>query len=215
MTETFRERLGETAGARRMPEIVDKEFLDGLLPPEASHQGVAALVRPLAPHAVEDLLHAAGEQPAACLVVLDEITDPRNVGAILRSAVAFGAAGAIVTRHNAATETGALAKAASGALDRLPIAEAPNLRRCLDRLKEASFWCLGLDHPAPRAIGEETPPARTAWVLGAEGRGIRQLTARSCDIVVEIPISADVESLNVSNAAAIALHEWARHHRWR
>ncbi len=212
-TGTFWERFGDTVSKRTPPQIVDAETLDDLLGPEAVHQGIAAYVRPLAPMAVDDVLATAAAGETAVLLVLDEITDPRNVGAILRSAAAFGASGLIVTRHNAANETGALAKAASGALDRVPIAEAPNLRRTLEQLKEAGFWCLGLDHPAPQAIGRDLPPAKTAWVLGAEGKGLRQLTARSCDALVEIPIAEGMESLNVSNAAAIALYEWSRHHR--
>lgn len=208
----FQERHGEALQGGPPPETVDRETLDGLLGPEAVHQGVAAYVRPLAPLTVEDLLALADGRERAVLAVLDEITDPRNVGAILRSAAAFGAAGMVVTRHNAALETGALAKAASGALDQVPVAEAPNLRRALEQLKEAGFWCLGLDHPAEQAMGREAPPPKTAWVLGAEGRGLRQLTARSCDSLIEIPISPAMESLNVSNAAAIALYEWFRHH---
>jgi 23S rRNA (guanosine2251-2'-O)-methyltransferase len=211
-TQAFLERHGEDLRDRRPPETVDNDMLERILGPEAAHQGIAALARPLDPLAVEELMDHAAGLDTATLLVLDEVTDPRNVGAVLRSAAAFGAAGLIVTRHNAAQETGALAKAAAGALDRVPIAEAANLRRAIEHLKEAGFWCLGLDHPAPVPLGREAPPARTAWILGAEGRGLRQLTARSCDALVEIPITAAMESLNVSNAAAIALYEWARHH---
>lgn len=212
-TATFAERHADALGKQAPPQIVEREVLDDLLGSDAVHQGVAAFARPLAPLSVEDLLAGTAAAEKSVLLVLDEITDPRNVGAILRSAAAFGVSGLIVTRHNAAMETGALAKAASGALDQVPIAEAPNLRRTLDQLKEAGFWCLGLDHPAPTAMGREPPPAKTAWVLGAEGKGLRQLTAKNCDSLVDIPITAAMESLNVSNAAAIALYEWARHHR--
>jgi 23S rRNA (guanosine2251-2'-O)-methyltransferase len=212
-TAAFLERFGDAVRQRMPPELVPPETLDALLGAEAVHQGIGAWVRPLPPLAVEDLIAATDGARAAVLLVLDEITDRRNVGAILRAAAAFGAAGVIVTRHHAAAETGALAKAASGALDLVPLAEATNLRRAMEQVQAAGFWCLGLDHPAPRALGREPPPERTAWVLGAEGRGLRQLTARSCDSLVAIPIDAGMESLNVANAAAVALYEWARHHR--
>lgn len=215
-TAAYAERFGPSLerNADRIPplEIVEPATLDRLLGDEAVHQGVALAVRPLMPFLVEDLLAETAGTARAMVLVLDSVTDPRNVGAMLRSAAAFGAAGVIVLRHHAAAETGALAKAASGALDLVPLAEATNLQRALDQLKAAEFWCLGLDHPAPAALGSEPPPARTAWVLGAEGRGLRPLTAKNCDARLEIPISSAMESLNVSNAAAIALYEWARHH---
>jgi 23S rRNA (guanosine2251-2'-O)-methyltransferase len=209
----FIEKFGDHLGDNPKPEPVERDMLDGLLPSDAVHQGVACYAKPLEPVTVEELLMMVKDEEQAVFMVLDEVTDPRNVGAILRSAAAFGAAGLIVTRHNAANETGALAKAASGALDQVPIAEASNLRRTIDLLKEAGFWCLGLDHPAPSTMGQEPPPAKAAWILGAEGKGLRQLTAQSCDMLLSIPIAAEMESLNVSNAAAISLYEWARHHR--
>ena len=212
-TAAFIERFGKELSGGTPPEVVDRDMLDGLVGSEAVHQGIAAYARPLPPLAVDDLIASAAEATTAVILVLDEITDPRNVGAILRSAAAFGATGVVITRHNAANETGALAKAASGALDQVSIAEAPNLRRTIEQLKEAGFWCLGLDHPAQQRLGQEAPPARTAWILGAEGKGLRALTARSCDGLVEIPIAPDMESLNVSNAAAIALYEWSRNHQ--
>lgn len=211
-TAEFQQRFAADLPRPVPVETGDRAMLDDLLGPAAVHQGVAARVQPLPLLSIEEL---AADLPAtgpAQVLVLDEVTDPRNVGAILRSAAAFGAAGVVVTRHNAAEETGALAKAASGALDSLPLAEAGNLRRGLELLKAAGFWCLGLDHPAPAVLGAEPPPDRLAWVLGAEGRGLRRLTAETCDSLVAIPIAAEMESLNVSNAAAIALYEWCRCH---
>ncbi|MCA8929705.1 MAG: 23S rRNA (guanosine(2251)-2'-O)-methyltransferase RlmB [Alphaproteobacteria bacterium] len=211
-TAEFRQRFASEWPRPVAVETADRAQLDDLLGPGAVHQGVAARVLPLPLLAIEDLIaHLPATGPAQVLV-LDEVTDPRNVGAILRSAAAFGAAGVVVTRHNAAEETGALAKAASGALDTLAVAEAGNLRRDLERLQAAGFWCLGLDHPAPSLVGAAPPPDRLAWVLGAEGRGLRRLTAETCDALVAIPIAPAMESLNVSNAAAIALYEWCRCH---
>ena len=179
-------------------ETADRNMLDDLLGPSAVHQGIAAQVQPLPLLDLEDLLGAIPRDSAAQILVLDEVTDPRNVGAILRSAAAFGAAGIVVTRHNAADETGALAKAASGALDTLPVAEAGNLRRGLEQMKAAGFWCLGLDHPAPALLGATPPPERLAWVLGAEGRGLRRLTAETCDSLVAIPIASAAWAMRVS-----------------
>jgi 23S rRNA (guanosine2251-2'-O)-methyltransferase len=211
-TTDFQQRYAAAFPNRGLIETVERSMLDELLGPSAVHQGVAARALPLALLDIEDLIDSLPEQGKAQLVVLDEVTDPRNVGAVLRSAAAFGASGVIVTRHNAADETGALAKAASGALDSVPIAKAGNMRRGLEQLKTAGFWCLGLDHPAPTSLGQSAPPDRLAWVLGAEGRGLRRLTAETCDSLVAIPIAEEMESLNVSNAAAIALYEWVRVH---
>lgn len=211
-TAEFRERFGADLPHTPALETVDRAMLDDLLGPGAVHQGIAARAGPLPPLAMEDLIASLPAAGPAQILVLDELTDPRNVGAILRSAAAFGAAGIVVTRHNAAEETGALAKAASGALDTLAIAEAGNLRRGLEQLKAAGFWCLGLDHPAPETLGARPPPDRAAWVLGAEGRGLRRLTAETCDSLVAIPILPAMESLNVSNAAAVALYDWCRCH---
>lgn len=211
-TAEFQQRFA-AALPRPVPvETVERGMLDDLLGPAAVHQGIAAHAQPLPPLVMEELIDALPPSGPAQILVLDEVTDPRNVGAMLRSAAAFGAAGVVVTRHNAADETGALAKAASGALDTLPLAEAGNLRRGLEQLKAAGFWCLGLDHPAPALLGATPPPDRLAWVLGAEGRGLRRLTAETCDSLVAIPIVEAMESLNVSNAAAIALYEWCRCH---
>jgi 23S rRNA (guanosine2251-2'-O)-methyltransferase len=211
-TSEFQQRYATELPPPGQIETADRTMLDDLLGPSAVHQGVAARVRPLPLLTLDELIEALPATGPAQVVVLDEVTDPRNVGAVLRSAAAFGASGVIVTRHNAADETGALAKAASGALDSVPMAEAGNMRRGLEQLKAAGFWCLGLDHPAPATLGQSEPPDRLAWVLGAEGRGLRRLTAETCDSLVAIPIAAAMESLNVSNAAAIALYEWVRAH---
>lgn len=211
-TADFQQRFAADLPRGVPVETADRAMLDDLLGPGAVHQGIAARVQPLPLLAMEDLIASLPAAGPAQVLVLDELTDPRNVGAILRSAAAFGAAGIVVTRHNSAEETGALAKAASGALDTLAIAEAGNLRRGLEQLKAAGFWCLGLDHPAPSTLGTTLPPDRLAWVLGAEGRGLRRLTAETCDELVAIPIAPAMESLNVSNAAAIALYEWCRCH---
>lgn len=177
-----------------------------LVPPDAPHQGLVLEVEPLDPPHVEDLL-VAGTGP---LVVLDQVTDPHNVGAILRSAAAFGAVGLVTQDRHAPPESGVVAKAASGALERVPWVRVVNIARALELIGEAGFWRVGLDGTARRTVEQAIGTARVALVLGAEGEGMRQNTAAHCDELARLPITDAVESLNVSNAAAIALYAVAR-----
>lgn len=208
------EMLGRIEG-RPPVEMVEPKALDGLLGPEAVHQGIALEVLPLEPLELEDILPAArgedGADEKKCpLVVLDQVTDPHNVGAILRSAAAFGAAAVILPRDHAAPQGGVMARAAAGALDLVPLVYVTNLSRALGEIKQAGYWVVGLDGEAKQAIAEAKLTAGTALVLGAEGKGMRRLTVESCDMLVKLPIRAQMESLNVSNAAAIALYELTR-----
>jgi 23S rRNA (guanosine2251-2'-O)-methyltransferase len=189
-------------------QILAREEMAQRLPAGAVHQGVAALVTPLEDAQLEDVLARCGEQ--ALVLALDQVTDPHNVGAILRTAAAFGAAGLVVTERHAPADTGVLAKAASGGLELVPMVRAVNLARTLEQLKEAGFWIYGLDERGDAAIGSLDLGGRVCVVLGAEGEGLRRLTAEKCDRLVTIPTKAALASLNVSNAASIALYEWAR-----
>ena len=193
----------DAAGLELKPEIVDRRGLEELLPLESVHQGIAALVVPLANSNLEDLL-AEGETDGVVLV-LDQISDPRNVGAILRSAAAFGAAGVIMQDRHAPPETGALAKAASGALETVPLIRVNNLSRALELLAGMGFWRHGLAMGEGQPLTEISLTGRVALVLGAEGEGLRPLTQRNCDSLVHLPMAAGMESLNVSATAAIAL----------
>jgi len=190
---------------RPPPDVVDREALARTLPPGAVHQGLALLCRPLEPPSLSAFLATLPDGPAT-LVALDQVSDPQNVGAILRSAAAFGAAALITTADRTPEEGGVLAKAASGALEVVPYLRETNLARAMEQTKEAGFWCLGLDEegdPLKRAARAE----RCLLVLGAEGDGLRRLTKARCDSVQRLPTRLPIATLNVSNAAAVALYE--------
>lgn len=184
--------------------LADVQDLGRLVPHDAPHQGVVVEVEPLDDVWLDGLLHEAGER--AVLLVLDQVTDPHNVGAILRSAAAFGAIGIVTQDRHSPPESGALAKAASGALERVPWARVVNLARALEEIGEAGFWRIGLAGDADSDLKDALGPQRVALVLGAEGPGLRPNTREHCDALARLPISDSIESLNVSNAAAVALY---------
>jgi len=191
-------------------EVVSKNDIEKNLPAGAIHQGIAALVDPLPPIHIEDLVEMAQGKDDCILIVLDQVTDPHNVGAILRSAAAFGALAVIVPDRHAPEETTALAKSASGALERMPLVRVTNLARALDDLKKGGFWICGLAADGPVTLSQAKLSGKIALCLGAEGDGLRRLTRETCDHLVRLPMTGDMESLNVSNAAAIALYEFVR-----
>lgn len=190
---------------RPAPLRADRDMLDAMLP-GALHQGIALDAAPLPELSLADLL---AKQPRL-LVLLDQVTDPHNVGAILRSAAAFGADGVILTERHAPGLTGTLAKSASGALEHVPLVAVVNLARALSELRDAGFWCVGLAEEGEKALGEHDLSGATALVLGAEGEGLRRLTRERCDALALLPTQGAISSLNVSNAAAIALYEAKR-----
>jgi 23S rRNA (guanosine2251-2'-O)-methyltransferase len=205
--ETYGRQLADLGGPA--PEIAAREEIDRLLPAGAVHQGMALAADPLVEIDLGEILDGLPEN-RGLLVVLDQVTDPHNVGAVLRSAAAFGADAVLLPDRHAPGATGVLAKAASGALDLVPLVHVVNLARELDRLKAAGFWCIGLDSDADQAVAEADLSGRVALVLGAEGAGLRRLTRERCDLMVRLPTQNRLASLNVSNAAAIALYEIVR-----
>ena len=187
----------------------DSADLGRLVPRDAPHQGVVAEVERLPDMLLADLLD--GAEDGRPILLLDQVTDPHNVGAILRSAAAFDALGIVTQDRHAPPESGALAKSASGALEIVPWVRVVNLARALDEIAGAGFWRIGLTGEAETALADALGPARVALVLGAEGEGIRHNVEAHCDALARLPIGERMESLNVSNAAAIALYAAATH----
>ncbi len=177
--------------------------LDRLISRDSPHQGLVLDCAPLEELHLSDVLSRDAARP---LLILDQVTDPHNVGAILRSAAAFNAAAIITQDRHAPTEGGALAKSASGALEVVPWVRVVNLARALDEIAEAGYWRIGMAGEAEASFGDALPTGPIALVLGAEGEGMRQNIASHCDALARLPISNAMESLNVSNAAAIALY---------
>lgn len=187
--------------------IIEKRRLDAIGDGDAKavHQGMVVAAWPLDPPPLEDLLAEIGSGPTR-LIMLDQLSDPRNVGAIMRSARAFGAHAIIATHRNAPEENGNLARAATGALEHVPLVRVVNLARAIEALQEADITVAGLAGDGPMDIGDLASMPRLAIVMGAEGPGLRRLTRDHCDHLVSIPIDPTADSLNVSNAAAIALY---------
>ena len=199
---------GLVAGAGLEAEVAASGEIARLLPAGAVHQGLALAAAVLEPPDLEDLADPA----RGLLIMLDQVTDPQNVGAILRSAAAFGAKGVIVQDRNAPGITGTLAKAAAGAVEQVPMVRVTNLARALERLADLGWRSIGLDGEATatlaEALGSEAGP--TVLVLGSEGEGLRRLVGEHCDILARIPMPGGFESLNVSSAAAVAMYEATR-----
>jgi 23S rRNA (guanosine2251-2'-O)-methyltransferase len=200
----------EALGALDLPSDMtivysDVADLGRMVPHDAPHQGLVAEVDPLEDLWLGDLL-MAGQDDLRPLLLLDQVTDPHNVGAILRSAAAFNALGIVTQDRHSPPESGTVARAASGMLEIVPWVRVVNLARALDEVAEANFWRIGLTGAAETTLGAAMGNMRIALVLGAEGEGMRQNTEAHCDALAKLPISDQVESLNVSNAAAIALY---------
>ena len=199
----------DAAGFMQFPQevpvtLADVADLGRLVPADAPHQGVVIEAEPLEGVWLDEIVTSAPDR--AVLLVLDQVTDPHNVGAILRSAAAFGAIGIVTQDRHSPPESGALAKAASGALETMPWVRTVNLARALEEIAESGFWRIGLTGDADSELKDALGPNRVALVLGAEGPGLRPNTREHCDALARLPITSAVESLNVSNAAAVALY---------
>jgi 23S rRNA (guanosine2251-2'-O)-methyltransferase len=201
LTENAARRLAdENIETRVAPEIVRPQEIDRLLSPDAVHQGLLAEADPLPSPAIETL------EQEGMVLVLDQITDPHNVGAILRSAAAFAVKAIVTTARHSPEATGVLAKAASGALELVPLVTVQNLARALTALNERGFQTVGLDSQGSADLSEIALREPLALVLGAEGKGLRQLTRETCSVVARLDMPGEIKSLNVSNAAVLSLY---------
>jgi 23S rRNA (guanosine2251-2'-O)-methyltransferase len=209
LTSRAAEEIGSKLLGRVRHETADGDTVSKLLPAGAVHQGVALQCDPLPRRDLDDVLDVPSEKRRIVLV-LDQISDPQNTGAILRTAAAFGVIAVVVQDRHAPPESGALAKAASGALDSIPYIQVVNISRALEQLGERDFWRIALAGDGDSALKDVLHAGDVALVLGSEGSGIRRLVREHCDISAFVPIDSAMESLNVSNAAAITLYELRR-----
>ena len=208
VTDRSQAELGTSLRGLDSVTVAAPEAVSRLVPSGAVHQGVALLCEPLPPLDLEEIVEAAAGP--RLVAVLDQITDPQNEGAILRSAAAFGVAAVVVQDRHAPPESGALAKAASGGLDLVPRVTVVNIARALEELGRLGFYRIALAADGDNALRDAAPPGDLAIVLGAEGTGLRRLVRERCDASAFIPMGGTMESLNVSNAAAIAFYELRR-----
>jgi 23S rRNA (guanosine2251-2'-O)-methyltransferase len=200
-TENAARRLADDGGKLPLePQLVRPNAIAALVGPEAVHNGLYAEADPLPSPGLDEI------EPAGVALVLDQITDPHNVGAILRTAAAFAVSAVITTARHSPEATGVLAKSASGALEYVPMVTVQNLARALAELKERGYLTVGLDSSGDTGLAETPLRAPLALVLGAEGKGLRQLTRATCDVVAQLDLPGKIKSLNVSNATALALY---------
>ncbi len=206
-TQNAAHELADLCRARNLsPQVKTSSELAAMLPPDAVHQGVVLDTEPLPATSLEDIA-ASGK----LLILLDQVSDPRNVGAILRAAAVFGAGGVIVTRRNSPPPSGSLAKTAVGALEVVPLIDVTNLTRALETLHKAGYMSVGLDECGEKLIDEVSKDRPLAVVMGAEGDGLRRLTRETCDMLARLPVAENATgeafaTLNVATATAVALY---------
>lgn len=185
-------------------KTVDKAWFEKKFGIGAVHQGIAIQVSALLSYSFEEL--AEIEDPNQLVIILDQVNDPHNVGAIIRSAAAFGTKAIVMTDRNAPDESGVLAKSASGALELVPLIRCSNLAQAIEKLKKIGFWTYGFAESGNASLQKTDFSGKVALILGAEGKGMRRLTSENCDFLVRLETSQNFSTLNVSNAAAIALY---------
>ncbi len=200
-------KIAHDRGLKRpSPQIVDKSMLDNATPTGSVHQGIGLSCQNLEGVDIDDIIRAEETKDKSVILMLDQVTDPHNVGAIIRSACAFGAAGMVMQKKHAPDLKGVLAKTACGGVEHLPVAYETNLTRSLETLQAAGYFAVGLDERGEQTLAQLPACLKTVLVLGAEGDGIRRLVREQCDVLTRLPTHEPIASLNVSNAAAVALY---------
>lgn len=203
VTKNTQAELGTALSKIKNITLSEGAKLEGLLPAGSVHQGIVIECDPLTQPSLQEWLALGTGAP---VILLDQVSDPHNVGAILRSAAAFDIGAVIATDRHAPSESGVMAKSASGGLEAVPLITVTNLSQSMELLKQAGYWICGMDGEARQTIDQAKLDRKTAIVMGAEGTGLRRLTSERCDFLVKLPMSPRMESLNVSNAAAIAMY---------
>lgn len=188
-------------------KIVDRKEIDKLLPQNAVHQGLLLYASDLEEYDIEEICQMAEGKDKAYVLILDQVTDPQNIGAIIRSCVAFNCLALIMQEKHSPQETGAMAKSSVGMIEHLPICRVTNLSRAIQQLQKSGFWTVGMDGYAKTTVDKINKSGKTAIVMGSEGKGMRRLVSDNCDMTIRLDINPQVESLNVSTAAAIVLYE--------
>ena len=204
LTEEVRDEMPEELLKKCPSQILERREMERLLPTGAVHQGIGLKAKALPSMAIEDLLVELEDNDV--LLILDHVTDPHNVGAILRTCAAFNVKALIMTDRNAPPLSGALAKTASGALERVPVILVTNLARTLETLKKHEIWTIGLAEEGEKSLQHTGLPGKKALVMGGEGEGLRRLTREHCDILAKLPTNPEFPTLNVSVAAGISIY---------
>lgn len=203
------EEIKSLVGNRKLT-IAERRELEKMLPQDAVSQGVAVWAETLKNVDINDVCEKTADKKDCRVLILDQVTDPQNIGAIIRSCAAFGAEAVVVQDKNSPQESGAMLKAAAGTFENMPVCRVTNISRAVEKLKDSGFWVVGMDGYAKDEISSIDKKGKIAVIMGSEGKGMRRLVEESCDVLLRLPISPDVESLNVSTAAAIVLYELSK-----
>jgi 23S rRNA (guanosine2251-2'-O)-methyltransferase len=196
----------------KMPvNILQAAELNNIAPANSNHQNIILITEPLEQPELEDILINSSQNKVSCILILDQVTDPHNIGAIIRSAAAFSADAVILPYNNSPKENNSILKSAAGACETVPMINVVNITNCIKTLKEEGYWIIGLDGHTDTTLSNSVFASKVAIILGSEDSGMRKLTKMNCDHIVKISISDRLESLNVSNAAAIALYEFSQY----
>jgi 23S rRNA (guanosine2251-2'-O)-methyltransferase len=191
--------------------LLEPHELEMMLPIGSNHQNIILEAHPLKTLELEDIIEQDSSKSTSCLIILDQITDPHNIGAIIRSAAAFSASAIILPDNNSPKENATIVKCAAGATETVPMIYVTNLANCIKSLKKEGYWIIGLDGHTNSELNPSIFSEKVAIVMGSEDTGMRKLTKDNCDYIVKIPMSSNLESLNVSNAAAITLYEFSKY----